>query len=55
VDRTAELGCGGLGGGNVGNLGAVRAEAVPWNDRPQSIRLTLPPLAGLVLEPRLSP
>jgi 1,4-alpha-glucan branching enzyme len=35
------------GGGNVGNLGGVHAEAVPWNDRPYSILLRLPSLGVL--------
>ena len=33
------------GGSGQGNLGAVRAEAVPWHGRARSVRLTLPPLA----------
>ena len=32
------------GGGGVGNLGAVEAEAVPWHDQPYSAEVTLPPL-----------
>ncbi len=39
------------GGSDVGNGGAVEAEPVPWMGRPYSLRLTLPPLAGLVLIP----
>ncbi|ROR32816.1 1,4-alpha-glucan branching protein GlgB [Inmirania thermothiophila] len=39
------------GGSNLGNAGAVEAEPVPWMGRPASLVLTLPPLAGLVLEP----
>jgi 1,4-alpha-glucan branching enzyme len=35
------------GGTNVGNLGGVYAEAVPWNNRAQSINLRLPPLAAV--------
>ena len=34
-------------GTNVGNAGGVQAEPVPWNDRPYSIRLRLPPLAAM--------
>jgi 1,4-alpha-glucan branching enzyme len=37
------------GGGNRGNLGGVRAEAVPWHGMAQSAQLTLPPLASLIL------
>ena len=32
------------GGSDVGNLGAVEAEGVPWHDQPYSAELTLPPL-----------
>jgi 1,4-alpha-glucan branching enzyme len=39
------------GGGNVGNLGQVRAGAEPLHDLPFSVSLTLPPLAALVLGP----
>jgi 1,4-alpha-glucan branching enzyme len=37
------------GGSNVGNLGGVYAEPVPWHGLSWSAALTLPPLAGLVL------
>ncbi len=40
------------GGGNVGNLGGVEAEPVPWLGRSYSIKLTLPPLATLFLKPQ---
>jgi 1,4-alpha-glucan branching enzyme len=33
------------GGTNVGNLGGVQAEAVPWGNHPYSLNLRLPPLA----------
>ena len=39
------------GGGNVGNDGAVDAEDIPSHGFPQSLRLTLPPLAFLLLKP----
>ncbi len=39
------------GGTNVGNLGAVSVEAIPANGYAQSISLTLPPLAAIVLLP----
>ena len=32
------------GGTNVGNLGGVHAEAVPWNNQPYSIYLRMPAL-----------
>ena len=39
------------GGSNVGNAGAVIAEAVPCHGRPFSLNLTLPPLATLIFAP----
>ena len=39
------------GGSNTGNVGVVRAESVPFHGRPQSLSLTLPPLATIVLVP----
>jgi len=39
------------GGSNMGNLGAVEAEAVPWGGEGHSAELTLPPLAVLWLTP----
>jgi len=38
------------GGSDVGNRGRVEAEAVPWSGRHYSIVLTVPPLAGVVLQ-----
>jgi 1,4-alpha-glucan branching enzyme len=38
------------GGSDVGNRGRVEAEALPWSGRPYSIALTMPPLAGIVLQ-----
>jgi len=35
------------GGTNVGNLGGVHAEAVPWNNKPYSIYLRLPALGAI--------
>ena len=40
------------GGQNLGNLGGQMAEPVPWQGRPYSVSLTLPPLAVLALKPR---
>ena len=37
-------------GGNVGNEGGLYTEAVPAHGHAQSLRLTLPPLAGLMLK-----
>jgi len=39
------------GGGNIGNLGALSSEAVPAHGHAQSLALTLPPLATIVLAP----
>jgi 1,4-alpha-glucan branching enzyme len=39
------------GGGNVGNAGGVWAEPIPCHGQPYSVRLTLPPLATLILAP----
>nr|WP_157127121.1 1,4-alpha-glucan branching protein GlgB [Cnuibacter physcomitrellae] len=44
-----------FGGSGVGNFGSVVAEPVPWQGRPFSAELTLPPLAALYLRPRPSP
>jgi len=38
------------GGSNVDNHASLEAEAVPWSDKPFSIVLNLPPLAGIVLQ-----
>jgi 1,4-alpha-glucan branching enzyme len=40
------------GGTDIGNAGGVMAEPVPWNDRPYSIKLRLPPLAVLYFKPQ---
>ncbi len=40
------------GGSNVGNGDHfLQAETIPWNDKPYSISINLPPLAGLVISP----
>jgi 1,4-alpha-glucan branching enzyme len=38
------------GGSNVSNGTAIASEAVPWMNRGDSIRLSLPPLGALVLK-----
>jgi 1,4-alpha-glucan branching enzyme len=40
------------GGSDVGNSGGVQAEPIPWNDRPYSLNLRLPPLAAVYLKPQ---
>jgi 1,4-alpha-glucan branching enzyme len=40
------------GGSDMGNNGLVTAEPVPWSGRPCSVRLTIPPLAGIVFRLR---
>jgi 1,4-alpha-glucan branching enzyme len=39
------------GGGNEGNLGAVATAPVPMHGRPQSLSITLPPLAFVMFAP----
>jgi 1,4-alpha-glucan branching enzyme len=39
-------------GSDAGNAGGVWAEPIPWNDRPYSIKLKLPPLAGAYFKPQ---
>ena len=38
------------GGSNVGNLGGVHSEGVPWMGREQSILIQLPPLATVAFK-----
>ena len=38
------------GGSNIGNGGWLQAEPLPWMGRPYSLEITLPPLAGLLLQ-----
>jgi 1,4-alpha-glucan branching enzyme len=40
-----------FGGSGLGNLGGVATDPVRWHDRPESLRLTLPPLAALYFVP----
>jgi 1,4-alpha-glucan branching enzyme len=39
------------GGSDIGNLGGVAPEPIPWHDQPVSAELTLPPLAAIWLVP----
>ena len=39
------------GGSGIGNLGQVRTQPSPWQGRPYSAALTLPPLAAVILTP----
>ncbi|MDN5820348.1 MAG: 1,4-alpha-glucan branching protein GlgB [Brachybacterium sp.] len=39
------------GGSGVGNLGRVHAEQLPLHDRDHSVRLSVPPLAAVILVP----
>ncbi len=39
------------GGSGQGNLGGVEATPIPYQGRPWSIVLTLPPLAGVFFKP----
>jgi 1,4-alpha-glucan branching enzyme len=40
------------GGGNVGNMGGVSSEPIPWQGREHSVQIELPPLAvvGFLIE-----
>ncbi|MHC4954727.1 MAG: 1,4-alpha-glucan branching protein GlgB [Planctomycetota bacterium] len=38
------------GGGDVGNMGEVESEAVPHNERDQSLVVTVPPLAAIAFD-----
>ena len=44
-----DAGC--YGGSNVGNAGGVVADPVPMHGHPYSLRLTVPPLGALILQP----
>jgi 1,4-alpha-glucan branching enzyme len=39
------------GGSNLGNMGRIEAEELPWDGLSHSISITLPPLAALVFKP----
>ncbi|MFC5280894.1 1,4-alpha-glucan branching protein GlgB [Arcanobacterium canis] len=41
-----------FGGSGVGNFGAVEAEAVPWDGRPFSARIQVPPYGVVILTPQ---
>lgn len=41
------------GGSGIGNLGLVATEDLPWHGFPQSLALTLPPLAVVYLRERV--
>jgi 1,4-alpha-glucan branching enzyme len=38
-------------GSNMGNLGGVHSEEVPWHGKPCSVKITIPPLAVLYFKP----
>jgi 1,4-alpha-glucan branching enzyme len=39
------------GGSNMGNRGGLPADAIPWQEQPYSLLLTLPPLSIVFLKP----
>jgi 1,4-alpha-glucan branching enzyme len=41
-------------GSGVGNAGGVHSEPVPWNDRPHSLKLRVPPLGVIYLKPEFT-
>jgi len=49
-DEVLNTDAGEYGGSGVGNFGGVTATDDPWNGRPASVELTLPPLAGIWLK-----
>lgn len=38
------------GGSNIGNHGEITTQAIPWMEQSYSLEITLPPLAGLILQ-----
>ena len=38
------------GASNMGNLGEISTDNILWMNKPQSLQLTLPPLAGIILQ-----
>jgi len=38
------------GGSNMGNSGEIQSDDIPWMNRPYSINVILPPLAGIILK-----
>lgn len=40
------------GGSNIGNNQGIQAEEISWMGHPYSINITVPPLAGIVLQPK---
>jgi 1,4-alpha-glucan branching enzyme len=41
-------------GSGVGNAGGVHSESVPWNDRPHSLKLRVPPLGVIYFKPEFT-
>jgi len=50
-DEIINTDAGAYGGSDVGNLGSVMAEDVPWHGRPASAAIRIPPLGALWLRP----
>mgnify|MGYP001039832891 CR=1 FL=1 len=40
-------------GSNLGNAGVINAEEIPWQGKPYSINITLPPLSVLIFKPKM--
>jgi 1,4-alpha-glucan branching enzyme len=38
-------------GSNMGNVGGILADKIPWNDKPYSVKITIPPLSVVVFKP----
>jgi len=43
------------GGSGVGNMGRVETRPIPHHNQPHALKLTVPPLSGLILTPRHEP
>jgi 1,4-alpha-glucan branching enzyme len=41
-------------GSGVGNVGGIHSESVPWNNRPHSLKLRVPPLGVVYLKPEFN-
>ncbi len=39
------------GGSNMGNMGGVESEAVPWHGKACSLKIVIPPLGVLFFKP----
>jgi 1,4-alpha-glucan branching enzyme len=40
-------------GSNLGNAGSTHSEEIPWQGRPYSMNIVLPPLSVLIFKPEI--